>query len=82
MIGAAGFEQHPKIEADAATNKEGWTWLRNSRKWHYFRAGKSLCKRYMLLKHPSEGYESGNNGSTDNCASCKREILKEQGAAA
>ena len=29
--------------------KEGWTWLINSRKDHYFRDGKSLCGKWMVL---------------------------------
>ncbi|EFL84347.1 hypothetical protein HMPREF0326_03040 [Desulfovibrio sp. 3_1_syn3] len=55
---------------------EGWTWLRNSRKWHYFRNKQSLCNKYMLLKKPSEGYEMDVE-SSDNCAICARIRIKE-----
>ena len=56
-------------------NKEGWTWLTNAIKWHYFREGQSLCKKYMLLG--SGELELGNNNSPDNCAACKKVLIKE-----
>jgi precorrin-2 methylase len=55
--------------------KEGWTWLINSKKWHYFRNGISLCGKFMNLGNPN--LEQGNNESSDNCAACKKMILKE-----
>lgn len=55
---------------------EGWTWMHNSRKWHYFRDGKSLCRNWMLLRNPSEGF-SGDMDSSDNCADCARRRAKE-----
>lgn len=57
--------------------KEGWTYLYNSTKWHYFRGGRSLCARYFLLMDPREGYEQGNNASKDNCKGCVRKLEKE-----
>ena len=55
---------------------EGWTWLYNSRKWHYFRDGNSLCRKWSLLRHPSDRY-SGDTDSPDNCAECARRRAKE-----
>lgn len=55
---------------------EGWTWLYNATKWHYFRDGYSLCGKWMILGE--QDYEQGNNDSPDNCKSCKRKLLKEQ----
>lgn len=49
---------------------EGWTWLINSRKWHYFRDGRSLCGGFALLS--DKDLEQGNNCSPDNCAKCRR----------
>jgi hypothetical protein len=57
---------------------EGWTWLHNSRKWHYFKGGRAVCGGFMLLAHPSEGYQTGNDNSPDNCAACKRKRLAPQ----
>jgi hypothetical protein len=53
-------------------NKEGWTWLFNSKKWHYFRENKSLCGGFMLLGRPR--LEQGNNTSPDNCKRCLKKL--------
>ena len=29
--------------------REGWGWLSNAAKWHYFVGGKSLCGRWLML---------------------------------
>ena len=54
--------------------KEGWKNLNNSKVWHYFRDGKSLCGKWMVLS--MEGVEQGNNNSSDNCKKCKEKLLK------
>jgi hypothetical protein len=56
-------------------HSEGWTWLFNSRKWHYFRDQKSLCGKWAILGNPT--LEQGNDRSPDNCASCKRKRIAE-----
>ena len=56
--------------------KEGWTYLFNSTKWHYFRDGRSLCGKFALLL--SGALEKGNDSSPDNCAACKRKKLTKQ----
>jgi len=53
--------------------REGWTWLRNSRKWHYFVDNRSLCGRWMLFTAP--GLEQGNDNSSDNCAMCQKKLI-------
>jgi len=55
-------------------NKEGWTWLINSRKWHYFVNGRSLCGKFMLFSIPK--LEQGNNNSPDNCMACRKKLEK------
>lgn len=60
-------------------NKEtGWTWLQNSVKWHYFSGKRSLCGKYLIFVHPSEGYETGNDTSPDNCKACQKRLLSIQ----
>lgn len=60
--------------------QEGWTWTHGSRRWHYYRGLRSLCGKMMLLCHPSDGYETGNDHSPDNCAACRKKIeAKEEG---
>lgn len=58
--------------------KEGWYYLSNSPKWHYFRDGRSLCGRWATFA--KEGFEQGNDGSPDNCMGCQKKLLKEKGA--
>jgi len=58
-------------------NKEGWTWLTNSTKWHYFVEGRSLCGKFMLLSIPE--LEQGNDGSLDNCMACRKKLEKRKG---
>lgn len=57
-------------------NKEGWTWLRNSPKWHYFVDGRSLCKRFMLFS--TSKLEQGQDESPDNCKSCMKALIKRK----
>lgn len=57
------------------SEKEGWTWLWNSTKWHYFKNGQSLCRRFMLLGKGD--FEQDNNNSPDNCKACKKVLDKE-----
>lgn len=59
-------------------NKEGWTWLQNSPKWHYFVDGRSLCRRFMLFGNPE--LEQGKDESPDNCAACMKALLKHRAA--
>jgi hypothetical protein len=48
---------------------EGWGCPLNSRKWHYFRSGKSLCNKWMFS---SDGLSDEDIDSPDNCAVCTR----------
>lgn len=52
--------------------KEGWTWLKNSRKWHYFVDKRSLCGKWQVVA--DDDLEQGNDDSPDNCAACKRKL--------
>jgi len=54
-------------------NKQGWTWLTNAKKRHYFVNKLSLCGRYALFVHSQDGYDD-NDDSPDNCAACKRKL--------
>ena len=57
--------------------KEGWGWLHNSTKWHYFREGRSLCGKWMMLGS-GDDLETGNYNSPDNCKGCKNKLAKEK----
>jgi hypothetical protein len=55
---------------------EGWGWLMNSRKWHYFVEKKSLCGKWAIFK--DDDLEQGDDGSPDNCVACKRKLKSRQ----
>jgi hypothetical protein len=58
------------------STEEGWTYLYNSPKWHYFeKDGRSLCKRWMTF---TKEFEIGNDDSADNCAACKKALAKRK----
>lgn len=58
------------------SNIEGWTWLQNSRKWHYFRDTRSLCGKWSYLG--LDNFEKEGDDSPDNCAECRRKRKKER----
>lgn len=58
-----------------ADNPEGWGWPSNSRKAHYFRDGRSLCRRWGWF---SERLEQPAFSSPDDCAECTRRLAKER----
>ena len=66
---------HATPERLLAKPTEGWTYLYNSPKWHYFRGGRALCKRWMTF---GNDFEQGNDTSPDNCKGCVKVLEKEQ----
>ena len=56
--------------------KEGWNWLINSPKWHYFRDGRSLCGRWMSFT--KDGFDTEDKlDHPDNCKECNKRRKKE-----
>lgn len=58
-------------------NKEGWTYLINSTKWHYFVDNRSLCGRWALWGN--DELELGKDDSPDNCKACMSKLAKRKG---
>ncbi|MDD5013584.1 MAG: hypothetical protein PHW73_00595 [Atribacterota bacterium] len=56
--------------------KEGWNYLFNSKYWHYFRDGKSLCGKWAIFS--MKDVEQGNDDSPDNCPKCRKILKKEK----
>ena len=54
---------------------EGWKPLMNSQKWHYFREGRSLCRKWMCLGDGE--LDPRTMKSPDNCAECYRRRMAE-----
>jgi len=59
------------MQPKQAQIKEGWTWLWNAKKWHYFVGGKSLCKRWLRLSS-YDLYENPDVKEKDKCKVCIR----------
>jgi hypothetical protein len=61
---------------------EGWNWLFNAAKYHYFRAGRSLCGRWGMLGTPSPGTlepfdAQASQPGPQECVACWRKRAKE-----
>ena len=54
---------------------EGWGFPSNSRKAHYFVAGRSLCAKWMF---PSRILEKGLDDSSSNCTACKKALKRRR----
>lgn len=64
-------------QTQPAKPEEGWSFLINyPKRWHYFRGGRSLCRRYMAFSLPH--MEQGNDDSPDNCKACLTALKKER----
>lgn len=48
--------------------KEGWVWLPNTKKVHYYVDGRSLCGKWAYLGRDYEAWSD----SQDHCAECKK----------
>lgn len=51
---------------------EGWTWLHNSRAWHYFRDGRSLCGKWLTFQ--TIGLDASEKGHDLNCKTCLKKL--------
>lgn len=58
--------------------KEGWNWMYNARKWHYFRERRSLCCKWWLPLGELDCLQQGKDESPDNCVTCKNILRKEK----
>lgn len=65
----------PMTARDGAAPNEGWTFLHNSRRDHYFVDGRSLCGKYAYFG-PIDNKTNGN----PECADCLKRLKKREGA--
>jgi len=77
---ASGEQGHaeacgPSSGPGCSARPEGWKPLMNSRKWHYFRNGRSLCRKWMCLGDGE--LDPRTIKSPDNCSECYRIREKE-----
>lgn len=58
-------------------SKEGWVWLINANKRHYFTEDyRSLCGRWMVFSLAD--LQQGNDASPDNCKACQKALKRLQ----
>jgi hypothetical protein len=56
---------------------EGWNWLYDSKKWHYFTVdGKSLCGKWLLGWRAES--QQGDDDAPENCGTCRRLLRKRK----
>ena len=56
-----------------ATGNQGWKYLFNAPKQHYFKEGWSLCGRWMTIGW-GECVEDNGKPQADECVSCRRKL--------
>ena len=61
-------------ETNTSPPAGGWTYLWNSL--HYFRGGRSLCGKILLLGTPE--LEENKDDRPRNCGGCRRELEKDR----
>lgn len=58
------------------STREGWTWLWNAPKEHYFREGRSLCGRWLCLGSDLYPHPSEVRGKV--CSTCLKKLEREE----
>ena len=54
----------------------GWNWIFNSPKWHYFQGGRSICGKWLgigLGETCDDDPETDD--SPDNCLACTKKVI-------
>jgi len=60
------------------SDTQGWKFLSNAKKAHYFIDGKSLCRKWMTF---GSAFEDNNHTSPDNCPACQKKRVAKADAA-
>jgi len=50
----------------------GWAWPERSRKAHFFREGRSICRRWLYVGILTRNQNRGNAPGPDDCVVCWR----------
>jgi subtilase family serine protease len=59
--------------------KEGWYMPSNSRKYHYFVDGRSLCRGWGFPNYSALSIDTGNTEpQKDDCVGCFRKLVKRR----
>lgn len=60
-------------QENVVTGDQGWKYLFNAPKQHYFKQGQSLCGRWMTFGH-GDCTEDDGKPQQDECVSCRRKL--------
>jgi hypothetical protein len=64
-------------QEEQAVRVEGWYGPPNSRRWHYFRGGRSLCQKWAVFMSDEDiPYDKAFGPADGDCAACKRALDK------
>lgn len=64
-------------ERFSAGSENGWNWLSNTPKWHYFVEGRSLCGKWLGLGLGKTcDDDPKTDDSPDNCTACHKKVTK------
>lgn len=61
---------------EVVIGNQGWKYLFNAPKQHYFKDGRSLCGRWMTFGH-GDCIEDNEKPQHDECTSCRRKLTPE-----
>lgn len=70
MSGQVGSNERPQ------EGKQGWNYMVNSPKWHYFIEGRSLCDRWLGLGLSGFDDDPLSDNHPSNCAVCAKKVAK------
>ena len=57
---------------------EGWGFPAASRKAHYFKAGRSLCGKWLYQGNLDINQQMSDTPGPDDCRQCHRRLMKER----
>jgi hypothetical protein len=63
-------------QSETAEDKQGWAWLTNSSKPHYFIDRLSICGKWMAPGVNEFNDDPSFDNSPDNCAACVKKVAK------
>lgn len=61
----------------SAVQTEGWYGPPNSRRFHYFREGRSLCGKWLVFADMSDLWDCALGPANGDCSACKKALEKQ-----
>lgn len=70
----------PEVASVESRPKEGWTWLYNTPKWHYFVDQESLCRRWILFSGGAFLEPNMRSNRIGYCKTCEKKLKAMRGS--